>query len=83
VDAEGKWNMIKVSRRDGTPVNPGDVVTSFRGDDWTFIVVERPPVPGKSARVTVARDADDPFSRRSFYAEVFDLVVTAEDEVAA
>jgi hypothetical protein len=87
VDAEGKHVLPhKVCRQDGALVSPGDTVRSFRGEDWRFIGVERLPVPGKSAKVTVApldHDGTSPFGQRSYYAQVFNLTVTIENEVAA
>lgn len=68
---------FRVTRKDGTLVNPGDTVTSFRGIVATFVRVERGPLPGRSARVVVSHgDITGSVNDRSYYAEVYDLVVT-------
>src|ERR1044072_1896475 len=61
-------SMFTVKTKDGTPVNPGDEITDFRGDKWTFGQITRAPEPGKSAKIAVNDQCE-------FYATVFDLVV--------
>lgn len=63
-----------VTRADGTTVNPGDTVVDFRGEESTFVRVDRGPAPelGKDAKVEVTRDG----RRGWYYARGFGLTVT-------
>lgn len=60
---------FKVTRLDGSEVKAGDKVTSFRGEEFTFVKVTRGPVPGKSAKVMTRESCVE------YYAGVFDLTV--------
>lgn len=55
--------------RYGIPIQPGDDVSSFRGDIYTFVRVTRVPEPGKSGKVLVRNESG---SAREFYPSVFD-----------
>lgn len=63
--------------RNGNTVRIGDEITDFRGDTSFFQGVSRGPEYNGTAKVlvTASRDADV-FSRREYYARVFDLSVT-------
>lgn len=67
-----KPHMVRVTTPDGTEVHEGDSVKDFRGTVWTFVGVDRLPVDGKSAKVTVRGDVG---GLRTFYSTVFDLTV--------
>lgn len=46
-----------------TPLHKGDVVTSFRGEDWSFGSVSRPAYGNSTGRVSVYRDCPDSYDR--------------------
>ncbi len=50
-------------------LNPGEVITDFRGDQCTFIGVERRPTPGRDGKVVVRTEVGRPPT--TFYAKVF------------
>lgn len=64
-------------RRDGTAVENGDTVTSFRGQEWTFVRATRARniYEGKSGKVVVTDEFD---RQREFYETVFDLMVVEQ-----
>lgn len=66
-----------VTGPNGSPVAVGDTVEDSRGNTALFHSVERGPAPGKSAKVIVdVNDGHHSPSLRTYYAGVFDLVVT-------
>lgn len=66
-------DYLVVVASSGREVQPGDLVTDFRGEDAIFAQVTRGPVSGKSAKVAV-HYLDG--SEREFYAHVYGLAVT-------
>lgn len=42
-----------------TGVTAGDTVTSFHGEEWTFVAVSRPAQGSSTGRVRVRRDCPD------------------------
>lgn len=66
-------------RKDGTAVQSGETVTSFRGQEWTFVCPTRAQSfsEGKSGKVVVRDEFD---RQREFYETVFDLTVIEKKE---
>lgn len=66
-------------RKDGTAVQAGETVTSFRGQEWTFVLASRAQsiTDGKSGKVVVRDEFD---RQREFYETVFDLTVIEKKE---
>jgi len=52
----------------GRIITEGDTITSFRGEDWTFIKVSRYADEGRQAKVLVKSAEGD---HREFYLSVF------------
>lgn len=65
-------------RADGSVVEPGDELDTFRGERCWFVRADAVTVPGKAGKVTVtfAEGDVDPFDNRGyFYASVVGLTV--------
>jgi hypothetical protein len=65
--------MLKTTHeKTGKLIKPGDEVTDFRGDKWTFCGASRAREIGRSGKVTAKRE--DGWSQE-FYDGVFSLIV--------
>ncbi len=60
-------------------VEPGSILTDFRGERWVLVAASRETMPGKSGKVLV--DPVERGMRREFYVTVFghDLAVFARE----
>lgn len=57
----------------GRCIQPGERLTSFRGEPATFIRVSRAPEPGKSGKIIVRwPDQDEDSFGSEYYPSVFD-----------
>lgn len=57
----------------GALVEVGDLVTSFRGEEWTVTGWREPQHAGSTGRVYVKPFEGDGLSSREFFPSVFDL----------
>lgn len=68
--------IYRVTDKQGKSVKRGDTVTSFRGENFTFISVSRGPEYNGTAKVIVGIPGEG--HTREYYDRVFDLTVFAE-----
>lgn len=67
--------LTLVTRRtDGSVVNEGDMIESFRGEGAVFVRLSRMAVPGKSGKVVVRWPGSE--GTREYYDSVFGLSVS-------
>lgn len=58
----------------GVVVNAGDKIEDFKGIDWVFIRVSRPPIMPSTGKIIV-QEPGNPGNEREFYPSVFALVL--------
>lgn len=71
---EFRGRLYRVTREDGTQVHLGSTVTSLRGDEATFLGLERGPEHNGTSKVLVEWTTDG--YTNSYYHTVFGLTVT-------
>ena len=71
-----KWAPIT---SDGSVVKKGDLVTSFRNEQWIYLRVSRPPEPGKTGKITV-QEPGNPGNTMEYYDSVFNLRIEGFDD---
>lgn len=65
--------MLQAQRSDGSPVEIGETITSFRGEKWIYLGPTRVRVPGRSGKVRARPIRGD--RSIEFYDGVFSLIV--------
>lgn len=71
-----------VSKKTGTEIKTGDIVTDFRGDRWILRGFTPPRHPGSTGRVHVRTGVTGDHADAEFYPGVFDAEIIKQQQTA-
>ncbi len=76
-DERKRWYPVT---KDGTPVKPGDIITSFRGEAYQFDLVTAHPEGNSQGKITVRRPNGEPVLGGEYFPHVFDLTLVRRED---